>query len=136
MNPALTDFERENKKFQKLSDQLERKLAAQFDLAFDECVTTTGATKLMLVAGTIILQPVIVAQLEHRFFDIVKLFSKDLDEVKIMFDRGVKNIDVSGYMALPVALGQPPVAGTLKWIRQLRERLLRPSKDFVYLDYP
>lgn len=134
-DPRLPHFNREKCAFDKTSDEYQRRLATQFDLAFDQCVTTTQCTTLIQMLGTIMHRPIIMNELKPRYNDVIRLFSTDMDLVKVTFDQGVKNINEHGFFALPLDSGQPPIAGTLKWVNKLRARLLLPASNFPYLDY-
>lgn len=135
-DPKLNNFKREKQNFDKASDELQRRLATQFNMAFDQCVTTTQCTTLIQMLGTIMHQPIIMKELKSRYNDVIHLFSSDMDLVKKTFDQGVKNINEHGFFALPLDPGQPPIAGTLKWVNKLRTRLTLPASNFPYLDYP
>lgn len=122
--------------FQMRCDEIQRRIATQFDMAFEQCTTTTQVSTLIQVVGTILHQPLIKKELEFRYNDVIRLFCKEMDVVKKTFDRGVRNINNGGCIALPVDAGQSPVAGVIKWVKSLKERLNQTSSYFPHLDYP
>lgn len=132
----VKDFQREKERFDRISAEMERKLSTQFNLAFDECNTTTQVTTLILILGTMMHRPIILTEIRHRYNDVIMYFTREMEMVKKTFDRGIKNIKEKDLMALPIDPGHPPLAGALKWIRQLRSRLNQPAGNFPLLDYP
>lgn len=135
LNPALKHFEKEKIHFDFEADKLERKLAQQFDLAFEQCNTTTQTTTLMQMLSTIMQRPKIHAELKQRYNDVVDNFSRELAQIKTTFDRGMLDVKTNGLAALSAGPGLAPVSGALKWIHTLRKRMTGPSSNFPYLDY-
>lgn len=135
MNPERQNFAKEKRNFDERADELERKLATQLDLAFEQCNTTTQTTTLIQMISTIIFRPKIFEALKFRYTDVVTNFSREVDQVKRTYDRGMANVEQGGLAALPVGPGQAPVSGALKWIRSLRARIVVPRVNFAYLDY-
>jgi dynein heavy chain, axonemal len=132
----LKFFEKEKKKFQKKTDILERKLAVQFVQAFNECFNLDQILKLVQIAGSLLFLPVIRTEIEPMLVNIVSFFSIDVDQVKCIFDMGYKCFQDEGYIGLPLDRGYPPVAGTVLWVHKLRHRLVRPTQDFSYIEFP
>lgn len=135
VNPALPHFNNAKHHFDEKADELERKLATQFDLAFEQCNTTTQLSTLIQILGTIMHRPILMAELKPRYDDVITAFARELAQVKRTYDRGVLNMEQFGVQALPIDPGQAPVSGILKWIHKLRQRLMMPSSNFPYLDY-
>lgn len=135
VNPELRHFELAKHNFDESSDELERKLATQFDRAFEQCNTTTQTATLIQILTTILHRPKIMEELQPRFEDVVQHFKRELEQIKRTFDRGVANIEEGGLRALPVGPGQAPMTGVLKWIHSLRTRITAPAGNFPYLDY-
>lgn len=136
VDPALTEFNTLNHNFNAVADELQRKLATQFDLAFGQCFTTTQVTTLLQMLGTIMNLPIVMTELEPCYKKVVDYFLNELALVKRTFDLGIKNVNNQGLMALPVDAGLPSSGGILKWIHNLRNRLEMPASLFPYLDYP
>lgn len=135
IDPSVDHFDRENKIFQFAADELQRKLATQFNLAFDECFTTVHATKLLQILGTIFMQPIIFAELKHRYEDVVSLFLNELNMVKETFDARIAELDSDNNLpSVSVDRGLPMSAGTVQWVRQLRKRIEEITADFPYID--
>lgn len=135
IDPAVEHFDRENAIFYRAADELQRRLATQFDIAFEECFTTLHATKLLQILGTIFRQPIIFAEVKHRYEDVVRLFLSELDMVKRTFDKEIDRMNGDGELpSVSVDRGFPMSVGTIRWVRQLRERIEKIAQDFPYLD--
>lgn len=134
--PTIDVFPKHRDTFEMRCGELQRRIATQFDVAFEQCTTTTHVSTLIQVLGTILQQPVIKQELEFRYNDVIRLFCEEMDVVKKTFDRGVENISNGGCIALPVDAGQSPVAGCMKWVKGLKERLKQTASYFPHLDYP
>lgn len=135
VNPQLPHFDLAKANFDEKAGEMERKLATQFDLAFEQCYTTTQCSTLIQILGTIMHRPILMAELKPRYDDVIQTFASELEMVKRTFDRGLHNMETRGVFALPIDPGQAPVTGVLKWINKLRQRLLMPASNFPYLDY-
>lgn len=69
--------------------------------------------------------------------DVQDQFDKELDMVKAQFDEGLKNAKVGGGLqAIPVDAALPALWGALAWTAKLRDRIVKPTKDFEFLEYP
>lgn len=135
IDSAVTHFDRENAIFYRAADELQRKLATQFNNAFDECFTTTHATKLLQILGTIFRQPIIFAEVKHRYEDVVRLFLAELDMVKRTFDKEIGRMNANGELpSISVDRGFPMSVGTIRWVRQLLGRIEKIVQDFPYID--
>lgn len=118
-------------RFTQSYQDLERSLAFQFNLAFDDCVTSLQYIKLMINLGTSLYRPIIYKELQSRFNNIVILLEHEIVEIKKIFDeyseqirndRTRKNsILDSGYAAL---------IGNIAWLHQLRRRITETSEYF------
>lgn len=135
VNPELQHFTLAKDKFDQSCDELERKLANQFDRGFETCNTTTQTMTLIQMLSTIMHRPKIIDELKPRYGDVVHNFKLELEQIKRTFDRGMANIKNGGLRELPVGPGQAPVTGVLQWIRMLRGRITGPVSNFPYLDY-
>jgi dynein heavy chain, axonemal len=135
-DPELKFFEKEKKKFQRKTDVLERKLAVQFVQAFEECFNLDQILKLVQICGSLLMLPLIRVQVEPMLDNIVKFFSEDVDICKFIFDDGMEGFSRVGFIGLPIDRGFPHVAGTILWVHKLRHRLVRPTQDFVHLEFP
>lgn len=118
------------------SNVLERKLATQINLAFDECVHLLQMTKLIQILGTLMHRNIIFMEVKDRYRDVLNLFSIELKNIKEIFDNGINEINTNGVENLStIDSGYPIITGTIKWIRKLIDRIQIPFLQFSYLDY-
>ncbi|XP_028130568.2 dynein beta chain, ciliary-like [Diabrotica virgifera virgifera] len=109
--------------FQSSCADLDRRLAAIFSQAFDDCYNLEAVFKFINVAGVLLQRPLIGEELTAKFPVIIDMFHKELDTVKQLYDDGKEN-------GVPLEKYYPPVAGTLLWINKLRQRISIPASQF------
>ncbi|KAJ8974478.1 hypothetical protein NQ317_016132 [Molorchus minor] len=108
-------------------EDLDRRLAAIFSQAFDECNNLEQTFKFLSIVGGLINRPIINAELTHKFHTIIDMLNYDLDIVKLIYDDGKAN-------GIPIDKNYPKVAGTLLWLFKLKTRITKPSADFKLLE--
>ncbi|XP_039431337.1 dynein beta chain, ciliary-like isoform X4 [Culex pipiens pallens] len=135
-DPSEKSFERDRARYQEKTDILERKLAAQFVLAFDECFNVEQLMKLVQILGTLLNRPLILTDIRRKIANIVHLYNNDLNIVKRLFDEGVAAYEKHGLEGIPIDTGFPPVAGAILWIHKLRDRVAKPMADLNMVEYP
>ncbi|XP_001843519.2 dynein beta chain, ciliary isoform X3 [Culex quinquefasciatus] len=135
-DPSEKSFERDRARYQEKTDILERKLAAQFVLAFDECFNVEQLMKLVQILGTLLNRPLILTDIRCKIANIVHLYNNDLNIVKRLFDEGVAAYEKHGLEGIPIDTGFPPVAGAILWIHKLRDRIAKPMADLNMVEYP
>lgn len=71
-------------------------------------------------------RPLIYADFELKYPILLKMYEKELDHSKIIFDM---QMDVSGEDGTPpINKNMPHVAGALKWSNELRDRITKPMQ--------
>ncbi|XP_055624132.1 dynein beta chain, ciliary-like isoform X2 [Toxorhynchites rutilus septentrionalis] len=135
-DPAEKSFERDRARYQQKTDVLERKLAAQFVLAFDECYNVEQLMKLVQIMGTLISRSLILPDIHRKISNIVHLYNNDLNIVKKIFDEGRAAYEKHGLEGMPIDTGFPPVAGAILWVHKLRDRISKPINDLSMVEYP
>lgn len=113
---------------------LERSLATQFNLAFDDCVTSMQYVKLIINLGTSLYRPIILKELNSRFDDVVILLEHEIVEIKKTFDEYSEKI-INGSTRKESILdpGYSALIGNISWLRQLRHRVTETSEYFPML---
>lgn len=108
---------------------LDRRLAAIFSQAFDDCYNLDSIFKLINVIGKLIDRPLIRDEVTVKYPFIIEIFNKELDTVKILFDLyTTENAPIDYYNA--------PVSGYLLWLHKLQERIRKPGEDFLLIEDP
>ncbi|XP_059622514.1 dynein beta chain, ciliary-like [Phlebotomus argentipes] len=135
-DPARDDFTNHWQSFTKECQTLERKLSYLFVQAFDECQNFDQAWKLIQMIWCILKRPFIYAEVEHKFYSVMKLYENLLNLMEYQFERGVSSYKSQGLAALPSNRFFPPVSGALQWIDELKQHISAPIKDISLIDIP
>lgn len=123
------------KSFYDETSDLERSLAKQFNLAFDECVSSADTAKLFIVLGSAVYRPIIFNELKHRFKDIMYTFEAEIKFVRGIFERdSVKILNNANNIHSAIDSQLPALNGDIAWARQLKGLLQEPFELFSYLD--
>lgn len=126
LDPADHQINADYEIFKQKCDDLDRRLAAVFAQAFDDCYNLESCYKLIHVIGILIERPLIAAEVLPKYPIIIDMLNEQLDTVKVLFDKGRYDPPIDKYY--------PPVAGTLLWLHKLAERIRVPVEDFKLLE--
>lgn len=105
----------------------DKRLAAIFSQAFDDCYNLESIFKFLAIIGNLLERTVIRNEITPKYGTILEIFNEELDTVKIIFDEGLKS-------GIPIDKNFPPVAGTLMWISKLKQRIEKPGEDLKLLE--
>ncbi|XP_032221173.2 dynein beta chain, ciliary [Nematostella vectensis] len=105
---------------------LDRRLASIVCQAFDDCASTESALKLLDCLGSLLDRPLIHADFEHKYPILLRMFEKELDQAKVIYDQQMECAQAEG--AAPINKNMPNVAGSLKWSSELKERITKPMQ--------
>lgn len=133
-DPNLKDFNKEYKIFKRESKILERRMAAILIQCFDECFTLETLIKFIQICSTLLLRPLIFAEVEHKLNQLMDKYSDDLQWVKDTFDEGFKFIQKHGIEEFAVDNGFPPTSGILLWAKRMKLRISNPQKKFPEIE--
>ena len=78
----------------------------------------------MDIFGSLLDRPLIHADFEFKYPILLKMFEKELDHAKMIFDKHGTDTEQEG--TPPVNKNMPRVSGALKWSQELRERISKP----------
>ncbi|KAK9702182.1 Dynein heavy chain region D6 P-loop domain [Popillia japonica] len=121
-----------NKDYEEFMDKcadFDRRLAAIFSQAFDDCHNLDSIFKLLNVIGNLIDRPIINAEVTVKYGSIVQMLNEEADIVKLLHDDGLRK-------GPPIDKYFPPVAGKMMWLYKLKERIAKPLQDFKLLEDP
>lgn len=136
-DPKLKLFEEQRLKFAEKSDMMERKIATILSQALDECFTIDSLVKLIQVAGASLLsRELIYPEVVEKLVKLIDFYNDDLDLVKELFDEGMETYKKFGVSGMKVDRRFPPVAGSIYWVRKLRNRINKPTEDIPNLELP
>ena len=112
--------------FRGVIKELERRLGSVITQGFDDCCTVTGRFRLLDSFDTLVLRPIIAADLEKKHGSLIESYSEDVTSVLQIF---VENKD-----SPPIGNNLPPIAGALTWCRGLLDRVKLPMEKMKKLD--
>lgn len=109
-------------------EEYDRRLAAIFEQAFDECYNLESMFKLLNIMGTLIEHPIIQNGVAEKLDRIIDMFEAEIDMVKVIFDEGMK-------YGVPIDKNYPPVAGRMVWLDKLGSRITAPANAYRDQDF-
>ncbi|XP_067860408.1 dynein axonemal heavy chain 9-like [Heptranchias perlo] len=134
LDPVNQEFEEDFSNCKQKVEDIDRRLATVFCQAFDDAPGLEHAFKLLDMFGSLLERPLIAADACDKYPRLIVMYSKDLDDVKHIYNR---------HMQKEVELGRPPVnknmpvvAGGLRWAQELRERIRVPFNNFRHVTHP
>lgn len=133
-DPREKGFERDRHRYQERASVLERRLASQFVIAFEECFNVEQLMKLVQVLGSLLNRPLIQPDVMKQISSIVDLFDEDISVVEAIFEQGEQSFQQSGLAGIPIDEGFPPVAGAITWVHKLRDRLNKPIAELAMIE--
>ncbi len=83
--------------------------------SFDDCSGLYSCFRLLESFSGLLYRPTIQRDFETKYYEILRIFSADLDEVQVIFHT-FKN-------SPPIHYNMAPVTGAIAWIHELKERI-------------
>ena len=120
--------------FRSATKELERRLGSIITAAFDDAGTLFGQFKLLDSFESLLERELIHDELEKRHSALVSSYGRDLAVVSELFTRGRGAFDVGAMASAPIGVNLPPIAGALKWVRMLMQRIREPMERLLQLD--
>ena len=84
--------------------------------------------------GSLLERPMIKKDFEPKYPIIVQMMDDLLGEVKEMYDKQMEEKKETGWA--PVHKNMPKVSGSLRWAREMRDRISVPMGNFKHLEHP
>jgi dynein heavy chain len=109
------DLLRELGKFEDTIKDLDRRIGTVLIQSFDDCSGLHACFRLLESFQGLLFRPTIQQDFEKKYYEILKLFSRDLDDANIVFQQ----FKVSP----PIHYNMAPVTGSIAWIHELKERI-------------
>lgn len=115
--------------FKEKCDDLDMRLVAIFGQAFNDCYSLEAIFKLRNIIGNLTDRPLIRDEVCSMFPKIMELLDDEVSTVKIIYDRCIAH-------GIPISNYAPRTAGSILWLRRLRERISRPYEEFKNVEDP
>uniref|UniRef100_H2ZKA8 AAA+ ATPase domain-containing protein n=1 Tax=Ciona savignyi TaxID=51511 RepID=H2ZKA8_CIOSA len=132
LDPEDPAFEDDFDSFTQSLSDLERQLANIICQGFDDCSGMASICKMLNIFGSLLDRPIIKADFDHKYPILLRLFNTSLDKIKQIFDEHV----IATANQPCVHKNQPPVAGQLKWVQELHERITWPMELLQHINHP
>lgn len=101
--------------FHELITDLDRRIGTILNQAFDDCAGLYSCFRLLESFGGLLNRPNIVRDFEKKYFELLKVFSQDLDDVSVIFLKNKENC--------PIHYNMAPVTGAVAWVHELKDRI-------------
>lgn len=133
LSPEDKSIDDDYENFREKCDDLDRRLAAVFEQAFEECNTLTGIYKMLNIFGTLLERPVIYSCFPPVFEKVLNILDTKCTTVKVTYDESKK-------YGPPIDKYYPPVAGHLLFLYKLKKRIEihyvgYKAQDFEEIEY-
>ncbi|XP_072155544.1 dynein beta chain, ciliary isoform X1 [Bemisia tabaci] len=134
LDPEDESFLRDYKQFQSNICDLDRRLASILCQAFDDCFNLESVFKLIEIVGSVLERPLIKEEFKSKYQIIVDMLNAELDASMDIYNEHMETFEKTG--SIPVGPSMPPLAGTLRWIYAVRQRITIPVTSFKQLENP
>ena len=115
LNLESKEFIQDLGKFRDVMTDLDRRISTILNQAFDDCPGLYSCFRLLESFGGMLNRPEIFKEFEKKYFELLKIYSKDLDDVLTIFLKHKTDI--------PIHYNMAPVTGAVAWIHELKDRI-------------
>uniref|UniRef100_A0A8C5P182 Dynein, axonemal, heavy chain 9 n=1 Tax=Jaculus jaculus TaxID=51337 RepID=A0A8C5P182_JACJA len=133
LDPQNTEFENDVSEFNQRVEDLDQRLGTIFIQAFDDTPDVEHAFKLLDIAGGLLERPLVARDVSHKYPVLIRMFSRDLDAVQIIYSQHVQEEADHGFST--VHKNMPAVAGGIRWAQELRQRIQGPFSNFTRIQH-
>ncbi|XP_024080369.1 dynein beta chain, ciliary-like, partial [Cimex lectularius] len=133
LNPDDKTFMDDYAMFQSNISDLDKRLASILCLAFDDCCNLEGVFKLLEIIGSFLERTLIKQEFNGKFEIILEMLSTEINTIEEIFSEQMGKFATTGHV--DTDRGMPPVAGGLRWVAMLKERLNYSVIRFKALDH-
>ncbi|KAL8567548.1 hypothetical protein ACOMHN_054362 [Nucella lapillus] len=134
LDPAQFEFLDVYDNFQEKIGDIDRRMATIICQGFDDCSGLDSTFKLIDIMGSLLERPFIKKDFKPKYPEVVRRLHEDLDEAKALYDQQVALKKARGWA--PVHKNMAKVSGSLRWAKEMRERITIPMDNFKMLDHP
>nr|XP_036859332.1 dynein heavy chain 9, axonemal-like isoform X2 [Manis javanica] len=86
------------------------------------------------IAGKLLERTPVAQDVADKYLVLIQMFNKDLDAVRIIYSQHVQEEAECGFSS--VHKNMPTVAGGLRWVQELRQRIQGPFTNFGCITHP
>ncbi|XP_066247509.1 dynein beta chain, ciliary [Euwallacea similis] len=128
LDPDDASFEGDFQQFKQRIFEMDMKLSAILCQAFEDCSNLEAIFKLINIAGCLLERPFIKDEFSKKFILLVAMLEDEAKMIEWSFEEQVTYKRKHGEFI--VDNYAPPVTGTLRWTRNLEERVQAIKKRF------
>ncbi|XP_022235142.1 dynein beta chain, ciliary-like, partial [Limulus polyphemus] len=121
LDPTSEEFVQDYSHFKEKIHDLDQRLGAVVCLSFEDCTSIEAIFKLLQMFGSLLERPVVKKDFTPYHSRIVQLLEAEIDMAKKIYDQQLEIMSLNG--KANVHKNMPPIAGTVRWIRELRYRI-------------
>ncbi|KAJ1566553.1 hypothetical protein HK405_009349, partial [Cladochytrium tenue] len=112
---SLPDFKEDLGKFHTTITDLDRRIGTILCQGFDDCSSISGCFRLIDSFAGLLNRPTIQHDFEKKYYELLRAFSRELDDVAAIFAK-FKD-------APPIHYNMAPVTGAVAWTHELKDRI-------------
>lgn len=120
-------FDQDLVSFQEKISDLDRRIGTILCQGFDDCSGLVACFKLLESFAGLLSRPTIQHDFEKKFYELLVLYSTDLDEVASIFGKNKEDP--------PIHYNMPPVSGAISWIHELKDRIVKSMEKLKGLNH-
>ncbi|OAJ37788.1 hypothetical protein BDEG_21780 [Batrachochytrium dendrobatidis JEL423] len=124
---SLHQFDADRNKFHEKITDLDRRIGTILCQAFDDCSGLYSCFRLLESFSGLLNRNNIQKDFEQKYFELLNMYSQDLDDVSAIFLR-YKNRP-------PIHYNMAPVTGTVSWIHELKDRITKAMDKLKTLNH-
>ncbi|CAF0885207.1 unnamed protein product, partial [Didymodactylos carnosus] len=133
LDPTCIEFLDDIANFKLFLKDQELKLAAIINQAFDDSNSLISQFKLISILGSMVERQTIHQAFVKNYFRLTQSVEKEMDTCHEIYEKQMAYRQVHGVIELH--RNQPPIAGSLEWVDEMRARINEPVDYFLKLDY-
>lgn len=115
LNINQSNFEVDLLKFHSTIGDLDRRIGTIICQGFDDCAGLHTCFRLLESFAGLLSRPVIQKDFEQKYYALLDLLSKDLDDVNMIFQEFKDCPPIHNNMA--------PITGALAWTHEMKDRI-------------
>ncbi|XP_013068368.2 dynein beta chain, ciliary [Biomphalaria glabrata] len=122
------------KNFLEKVDDFGRRIATIVCQGFDDCCSLESTFKLIDIMGSLLERPIVKKDFDEKYPIVVNMMHQMLDEAKTMYDKQVAFKAATGKAS--IHKNMPDVTGSLKWSKEMVDRISAPMANFKRMEHP
>lgn len=123
LNINSNEFEIDRNAFIEKITDLDRRISTILCQAFDDCSGLHSCFRLIESFAGLINRHHIQKDFEQKYFELLRIYTRDLEDVSVIFMKGKEDP--------PIHYNMAPVTGAVSWIHELKERINKAMEKLI-----